>query len=589
MSRRASPACETPEGQARRAGAWAQMHVIGLTVGLGVILLRVAQLKVIPDERLAAAMGSRTSSFAELAPRGDLLDARGRVLATSTIGYRLFVDPAEVSDLPTVAVDIAGMIGGAADEIDRQIVQARSRRFVVVRELLEDWQVDAIRRAGLRGVDVQSRTVRQYPHGDVAATVVGLVGAQDSGLSGSEHVFERDLAPRDGRLSYLRDAQRRTLWVDPEGYQPPAPGRDVRLSIDLAIQEVALRHLREAVARYDAGGGRCVVLDVRSGGLLAMADVLSPRPARAATLDPGRAIDPALGRNRCVSDPYEPGSTLKPFIWAAITELGRARPEELLPTPADGPWRTRYGRPVRDAHPAGPVTWRNVLIKSLNTGMAMVSERLSHRDLRAAVLRFGFGSKTGCHAPGETAGLVTDPKAWSDYTQTSVAMGHEIAVTPVQMVRAFSAFGRDGTVPPISILAPGAGGPQAAPAYRVCSEAMADMVREVLRDVVHEGTGRPARSQRYTLFAKSGTAQLPKPGGGGYYEDRYVSSFIAGAPFDDPVIVVLVVIDDPDRKLGHWGGAIAGPPVKEILEETLAYLGVPPDVRPEEGTVASVQ
>ncbi len=587
MSRRARPAREGPAGQAWRAGAWARMLVAVLTVGLAVILLRVAQLKVIPDSRLAAAMGSRTSSFAELARRGDLLDARGRVLATSTVGYRLFVDPAEVSDLPTVAVDIAGVIGGAVDEIDRQIVQARSRRFVVVRELLEDWQVDAIRRAGLRGVGVQSRTVRQYPHGDVAASVVGLVGAQASGLSGSEHVFERDLAPRDGKLSYLRDAQRRTLGVDPEGYQPPAPGRDVRLSIDLAVQEVALRHLREAVARYDAGGGRCVVLDVRTGGLLAMADVLNSRPARAATRDPGRAIDPALGRNRCVSDPYEPGSTLKPFIWAAITEMGRARPEELLPTPSEGPWRTRYGRLVRDAHPAGPVSWRNVLVKSLNAGMAMVSERLSHRDLRAAVLRFGFGSKTGCRVPGETAGLLTDPRAWSDYTQTSVAMGHEIAVTPVQMVRAFSAFCRDGTVPPLSILAPGEGG-RTAPAQRVCSEAMADMVREVLRDVVHEGTGRPARSQRYSLFAKSGTAQLPKPGGGGYYEDRYVSSFIAGAPYDDPAIVVLVVIDDPDRRLGHWGGSIAGPPVKEILEETLAYLGVPPDVLPQADTVASV-
>jgi stage V sporulation protein D (sporulation-specific penicillin-binding protein) len=157
------------------------------------------------------------------------------------------------------------------------------------------------------------------------------------------------------------------------------------------------------------------------------------------------------------------------------------------------------------------------------------------------------------------------------------------------MVRAFSAFCRDGTVPRLSILAPGADRPHNAPAERVCSEAIADLVREVLREVVDEGTGRPARSQRYTLFAKSGTAQLPKPGGGGYYEDRYVSSFIAGAPFDDPAIIVLVVIDDPDRKLGHWGGSIAGPPVREILEETLAYLGVPPDVLPEAAPLASVE
>ena len=202
------------------------------------------------------------------------------------------------------------------------------------------------------------------------------------------------------------------------------------------------------------------------------------------------------------------------------------------------------------------MTWRRVLVKSLNSGMAIVAERMPSELMRSCVQRFGFGQRTGCGIAGETAGLVTPASSWTSYSQVSVAMGHEIGVTPLQMVRGFSAFARDGTLPSLRLLAQGDVSPVE---QRAIEPSTALFVREILEEVMTDGTGRASQSDQYRLFGKSGTAQLPRVEGGGYHEDRYISSFIAGAPFDKPQVVVLCVIDDPDRSLGAWyGGRVAG-------------------------------
>ncbi len=575
---------DTRRAQASRASAWSRLFVLGMLAGLVLILVRVTQLKLFPEASLRAALAPRISTRAEPARRGDIVDARGRVLATSTLGYRLFIDPTQVKDIRTIAVDLAAAIGTAPDEIDRKILAGGAPQYVVIDDLLDDRQVAAVRTAGLRGVGLQPRQVRHYPQHERAARVVGMVGFEHTGLSGSEHAFDRMLSARQGRLSYLRDARHRTLWFEPDDYEPGSDGREVRLTIDLVVQEIAERCLRRAVARYNAGGGRIVVLDCNSGAILAMSDVLADGPGRdAITSDPARAARAALGRNRCVTDPYEPGSTLKPFIWAVATELGRADPAEIIPCPAEGPYRTPYGRSIRDSHSLGPVSWRNVLVQSLNTGMSIVAARMTHDEMRHGIARFGFGSRTRCGIPGETAGLLTPASRWSDYTQSSVSFGHEIAVTPIQMVRAFSAFARGGMLPTVRIVAgsPAAGDePRFRFVRRVCRASTADLVREILGEVMIDGSGRRARSERYRLFGKSGTAQLPRPNGGGYFEDRYVSSFIAGAPLHEPRVVVLCVIDDPDRSRGHWGSQVAGPVVRDVIDGTLAYLAVLPDHPP---------
>jgi len=551
--------------------------------GLALVLLRVVQLKLTPDPRMAAVVGTAHSSRPEMARRGALLDRRGRIIATSTIGYRLFIDPFMVDDVQTIAVDIAFLIGADPVEIDKQILARPKSRYIVVSPLLEDWQVDAVRSTRLRGVGLKPRLVRQYPDGDLAAGLIGLVGRDHTGLSGLEHRFEDRMVARSGRLTYLRDSGRRALWVDPAGYRPGRDGQDVMLSIDLVVQRMTQAAVDRAVLERNAGGGRAVVMDSTTGEILAMYDVLQSRDDwDEEIVDPGRAIHPALGRNRCVTDPYEPGSTFKPFVWSVATHLGVVTLDEVLDTPTSGGHRTKGGRRIRDSHYYPRSTWREVLVRSLNSGMAIAAERMTPRQMQQDVLRaFSFGDLTGSGIPGESRGIVTRRADWTSYSQTSVAMGHEIAVTPLQMVRAFSAFARDGTIPT----------PRLTPVrdemgdYRFLRRAIPESValttRRVMGDVMNEGTGRRAQSSLYSLFGKSGTAQLPRKEGGGYHEHRYVSSFIAGAPIDAPRLVVICVIDDPDRKKGHWGGDVAGPVVRDIIDGTLQYLGVPPDLGPE--------
>lgn len=579
------------EAQARRVVRWARFFVLVLIIGMVAILLRVMQLKTNPDPRLRVAAGTPISSRTEMARRGDIQDRRGRTIATSTLGHRLFVDPAVTDDIDTVAVDIAMAIGADPVPLDRKIAKRRrDSRYVVVCEDLEEWQVQAVRSANLAGVGLTPKLVRHYPHGELGAALVGMVGFEHDGLAGMEHHFDDQLRPEHGHLTYLRDARRRALWIDPSDFSPGTDGGTIRLSMDLVIQDIIERRLRQAVAEHNAGGGRIMVIDPRSGEILALSDILNPRPGwDEQTTDPFRDTAPALGRNRCVSDPYEPGSTFKPFVWSVATELGKARPDEVLPTPSHTGHRTSTGRLIREAYYYGPSSWRKVLIKSINAGMAIVAERMTEQQLQDVITRFGFGHRTHCGLPGETGGIVTSPRDWTSYTQCSVAMGHEIAVTPAQMVRGFSAFARDGTLPTLRITSLSKDDEPYQVVQRAITPSTAHLTRQVLRQVMLEGTGRHAQSERYQLFGKSGTAQLPKKEGGGYHQDRYVSSFIAGAPLNEPRIVVLCVIDDPDKTTGyHGGGKVAGPVVRDVIDSALEYLGVAPDMpQTDEDTLAS--
>lgn len=571
--------------QCRRTLVLGRLYIFLTLLGMVALLGRVVQLKIAPDVRLHPAVGTPISNRIETTRRGDLLDRVGRVIATSTVGYKLFIDPKSVVDLNTVAIDLGTVIKKNPIEIDKKLSERPDSEYVVVAQQLEDWQVEAVRKANLKGVGLDTRLVRHYPHNDLAAGIVGKVGFEHTGQGGFELIYNKDMLPTPGKLTFLRDVQRRALWIDPHDYEPGQDGEDVRLSIDLVIQELAEKRLRRAVEEYNAGGGRMIVADCWTGEILAMTDVLNHRSGWTEQIsDPLRKIHPALGRNRCVTDPYEPGSTFKCFIWAVATELGKAHPDELLPIP-DGPWRTPYGRVIREAHYYGPSTWRRVLVKSMNSGMAMIAERMTHKEMQEAVKRFGFGSKTNCGLPGETAGIVTSPKQWKKYTQSSVSFGQEIAVTPLQMIQAFTAFARDGTMAQLRIDAADGTSNRSqtsAPARRVLTPQIVAIAREAMKGVMEEGSGRAAQSGKFQIFGKSGTAQLPMKNGKGYHQNRYISSFIAGAPYDEPRIVVLCVIDDPDRKKGHYGGAIAGPVVRDVVDETLTYLGVSPDVQPKQ-------
>lgn len=591
--------------QGVRVRTWTIALAVLCAALLSLTMLRVTQLKLWPHEQLASAAGSRTSTKREVAPRGDILDQRGRPLAVSLMGYRLFCDPVwiyekgwdtarersrkdpnalgECDPYRDAAITLAPILRQTPQQVFETLKANSDRRFVVLSQQLTDAQVDAARQLDLPGIGLEPRLVRDYPAGAVASAIVGKVGFEHTGQAGIEFSRNREMMPVDGSMTFLRDVQRRPLWIDREDYAPGDPGDDVHLSIDLVVQEAAERHLARMVDETNAGGGRLVVMDVETGDILAMADILRQRKGwREMTTDPARAIHPALGRNRCVTDPYEPGSTFKSFVWARATQLGHAQPEERIAT-GTGPYRTPFGRVIRDVKYYGPVSWKTVLVKSLNSGMAIVGQRMSFGEMQQMLADFGFGQRVGIGIGGETTGIVTAPSKWTKYTQTSVSMGHEIGVTPVQMVRAFSAFCRpDGTMVTPRLVMPASW--KGDRAYQTSGRAVIEPAimreaREAMAGVVEEGTARRAQSDKYRMFGKTGTAQLPKPRdmGKGYFEDRYVASFIAGAPLDNPRIVVLAVIDDPDKRKGHFGGSIAGPVVRDVVDETLEYLGVPYD------------
>jgi cell division protein FtsI/penicillin-binding protein 2 len=661
-----------------------------MTIAMAVMVVRVGQLQVAPSEQLAQHIQERVTRRSVPAGRGDIMDRRGRYLATTQFGYRVFVDPLMFPSPPDEAIlDLAETLGVNPDELGARIISRMAEnerrlaeapaaaparpdgaltrltamvrtdrraaaqlhpvalamreadgeeleapdgpraqppiRYVRISDVLDDQTVAAVKNLRIRGVHLEQRPVREYPGGNLAASIVGKVGVDHDGLLGAERTHERVLAGSSGRMLYVRDALGRPLWMGPGSYQPPRRGQNVRLSIDLEIQRIAVEELQRGVLDADAAGGRIVVMDPLTGEILAMADYVReledavafpwadivPRghvaesPAqrgwqRYITInpDPGREVHAALARNRCVEDVYEPGSTFKIFVWAAITDLGLVQMDEVFNTEG-GTWRTSYGRPIRDVVQRDFMRWDEVLINSSNVGMVKAAERMSFDQLHAAVRRFGFGSRTNIGLPGETAGLVTSRRNWGKYTQTSVAFGNEVAVTPVQMARAFASICRSGelagTLPPATLTALAPDDAARSIMHRIMKPQTAVVTRQTLRPVAEKVEQRmaaeaPEGGWRYTMFGKSGTAQIPlgkappgkrrPPGNRGYFDEQYNSSFIAGAPLEEPRLVVLVVIDDPgpDRRRNrtHYGSQVAGPVVRRVVERSLSYMGVPP-------------
>ena len=583
------------------------------------VLARVAQLQQAPPAALQGFVTDRSRDVGIETTRGAIYDRRGRLLAASHSGQRLFLDPLRFPDDAEPAIRaVAQASGYDADTIrDRLLPRvednlARRRdgrqliRFVPIGGILPADRAADIEELTIPGVHLERRAVRESVVSESLAPVVGKVGFEHTGLLGLEHAFDDALAPAAGRASIVRDAQGAPLWVEGGAITAPSRGADLRLSIDSEIQSIAERALREGLEAADARAGRLLMADPATGEILAMLDLyraIETLPFDPEALpeddedwprydvippDPKRETDPALARLRCVEDAYEPGSTFKPYIWSAVLERGLATIHENLDTHG-GMWRTSYGRLVEDVVLRDKQTVFEVLVNSSNIGMTKLAERLTTAQLQDVIRKFGFGAVTGLPLPGEAPGLVTPPQRWNKYTTTSVAFGYEIAVTPVQMVRAFSAFARNGdhagTLPRPTLLT----GVRAAPMLhrvipaRVALDARLAM-REVARVMVERNQqhGRlPEGVPAYDLFGKSGTAKIARPDGRGYFQKQYVSSFVAGAPALEPRVCVLVVIDDPgperisDRS--HYGSAVAGPVAARVLHETLEYLGVPHD------------
>lgn len=591
---------------------------------MGVVLARVVQLQLAPGEQLSLHIQDRVTRRAQIAPRGDIVDRRGRLLASTRVGYRFFVDPtaltAPYGEVIESVSDLSGMpqeeaaerIIGAVAANERRAAEGQPLlRYASVGGVLDEHAALAARKLKHKGLHLERRSVRESPM-YATASLVGKVGVDHDGLLGAELAYDSDLEPAPGHLDYVRDSSGRPMWVEPTGYTPPDKGNDVRLTIDAYLQEMAHEELERGVIEADAAGGRLVMVDPSSGDILAMVDFvrtgmnLEEPPARehlsgrvvepdstghryrTIRQDPGRMVHPSLARNRCIEDVYEPGSTFKSFVWASLVERQICVPDEVFDT-HDGVWATDYGRAIRDVTPKPYLTWREVLIHSSNIGMVQGAQRHSFSAMRSDLMRFGFGQRVNIGLPGESPGIVTPPSKWSKYTQTSIASGYEIAVTPLQITRAFCAFARTGdlagTVPNLRLRQRDDIAPDEEIRLRVVPAWVSYLTRDTLQNVGRMMEERMRRrfpdepKTLHSIFGKSGTAEIPRPDGKGYFKGQYNSSFLAGAPTDDPRIVLVVVIDDPGpeqvRKRMHYGTAVAGPVVRRVVRRALEYLGVP--------------
>jgi cell division protein FtsI (penicillin-binding protein 3) len=585
--RRQTHARATDAIQHRRAAHLAAVLLIALSVLAG----RLVQLQYY-EARHFEQLARRQHRAVEVLPArpGDIFDSSGRILATSVLVQSLYADPAMVQQPRELARRLAGALQLDAEELYAKLTKDRRRRFVWVERRLRDEQVEAVRALALDPAEVGFRSEyrRFYPQGRLAVQLLGFRDIDGKGQGGVEGQFDDLLRGRDGRRLLIRDAHGKTLVAAADSVQEPIAGKDLVLTLDAYIQTFAEQGLDGLLEEWTAAGACAVVLDPRNGDVLAIAS----RP----TLDPNAIGEhaPDAWRNRAITDVYEPGSTFKPFVLSRAIDLGLVRTDETLYC-ENGLYRMG-GRLLHDHHPFGQLSLIDVIVRSSNIGMAKIGQRLGNENMYNAVVDFGFGRPTGIELPGEVRGKVRPLGQWTSYSTGSVPMGHEIGVTPLQLVTAYAAVANGGRLLRPRLTRPDA---TATPwlaiekvsgsdstAEESTPEAVAHPVREetagwmldpVLKNVVESdrGTGRRARIEGYTVFGKSGTAQ--KAVQGHYSHRKHISSFLVGGPLPEPRVLVLVMVDDPHGKGPPYGGLVAGPTAAKILERTLHYLHVPTD------------
>ncbi len=504
------------------------------------------------------------------AKRGDLLDRNGEPLARTVRSLSIFAHPDQipVEKRREVSLLLSHLTDIPVETIFAKLSQ--KTRFVwIVRNI--DWRIksrlQALRKKGLLpGVEYEEGFKRFYPAGDLASNVLGFTNLDGSGIEGVEASLNPILSGRPGLVSADVDARGEILPGSLHWERHPVDGTPLRLSLDLVLQGIAEAEIDKAVQQYQAKGATCIVMDVQTGEILAMA--VNPR------FNPNKyqKSKPETRRNRALTDRYEPGSTLKAITAAAALETGVFPPEST----AYCPGRIQVGRrvircvlhgPFRYGH--GTVRLREILRYSCNVGAATVGLRLGSPRLREFLRRFGFGQKTGIEFPGEALGLL--PSEWSAITTANVAFGQGIAVTPLQLLRAYAAIANDGILVKPTLLKQS----HLPKGQRIISSETAQTLKEYLIGVVERGTGKTAKIPGYKVAGKTGSAQKVAEGGKGYAPGKFIASFVGFLPADSPRVAILAVVDEPQGV--HWGATVAAPIFREVARQAMIRLKIPPD------------
>jgi len=560
----------------RRQLALAGIALAGLAIALAGLILRLIYINTALAPRLQSIAQEQQESRLDLpARRGSILDSQGRVLAVSRQVYSVYADPGVIERPDEVARALAPFLDLTAGEIENEIRASNAPRFCWLKRRVDDATAEGVRALNLPGIGLTAEFQRHWPMNETAAQVLGFVGVDGPGLAGIELVENAHLAGSPGRRSVRHDVRRRALGAGSDDLVAPTDGGHVVLTIDSVIQRIVEERLVRQIEKYEAESGVAVVMSPRTGDILALASV------PAFDVNQHARADDALRRNRPLTDPVEPGSIFKPFVMAGGLAGGFVGPHEQFNC-YNGVHQFG-GRTLHDTHPKGRLDVTGIIVHSSNIGMAQVGLRMGNAALRKTLTDFGFGSVTQLGLPGESAGIVPPLSEWNSYSTTSVPMGHEIAVTPLQLATAFCALVNHG-----HLLRPRIIRAKLAADYgmqesfdgpdiirRVLPEKLATYMRdEALLGVVQEG-GEPLDAAPYVMCGKTGTAQVPYMGRKGYEPNAYLSSFIGAAPADDPQVVVLVMVRKPNRSIGYYGRVVAGPVVRDVVRQVLTYLEVP--------------
>jgi cell division protein FtsI (penicillin-binding protein 3) len=561
----ASPllAAKTPPGRSR-------FVVAMVALGFAVLVGRAAYIQVIGTEFYQQQGEARYARTLELpASRGRIVDRNGAILATSISTPSIWAIPKSLDAGRPERARLAKALDMTPAELEKRL--AENPNFVWLRRQVDESRWLAVKALGLKGVYQVAEYRRQYPEGEAAAHVVGFTNVEDQGLEGVELAFQNDLQGRDGSRAVLRDRLGRV--VEDIGEQlDPVNGRDIELAIDSKVQFFAYQRIRDAVAQHKAQAGSVVVLDVQSGEILALANYPS--------FDPGerQKLSGAQLRNRALTDTFEPGSTMKPFIAGWSMQTGRVTPSSVVQT-APG-WMTITGSTIRDAHPHGPLTVAQVIQKSSNVGTVKMAMQMQPREMWELYSAVGFGQKPQIHFPGAVTGRLRPYKSWRPIEQATMSYGYGLSTSLFQLARAYTVFARDGELMPVSMLkqqAPVAG-------VRVFTPEVARSVREMLRMAAGPGGTAPkAQTIGYSGGGKTGTAH--KQEGKGYATNKFRSWFVGIAPIGNPRIVVAVMVDEPSNRV-YYGGDVAAPVFSQVVQQTLRMLGVAPDIEVKPQIVA---
>ena len=553
----------------------------GVFLGWALLLGRLIQIQGAQRDLLNERV-TRQSNFSEIiaARPGEILDRNGHVLAMTITRDSLYAIPDAIEDPMDFAWKVSSVLNLNADEVYQSLVQNADKRFLWIRRRLTDQQ-----QAAFLGLDIpkhwwglRREYQRQYPQGTYASHVLGIRDIDNIGRGGLEESLHEVIRGEDGARKMTRDARGIIMEVAAERSTSPTHGRTVVSTLDLLTQIETERHLDYLVSEWNPVGACAIVMEPRSGEILAMAS----RPS----FDPNnlRQVDENAWTNLAVSAVFEPGSTFKPFIAGWAIQNGMLRHDEVINC---GYGSYRMGRRVlHDHHPYGDLSVEDILVKSSNIGMAKIAERMGLQSLYEATVQFGFGRRTGIEIPGELPGLLRPVAQWTDYSLGSIPMGQELAVTPLQLITAHAVLANGGRLVRPHLLKDGKNqGVVASPSPlytintvegtaqiessvldgRVCDW----LVQHPMRQVVERGTGKSARIKNLSIFGKTGTAQKMDPESGRYSDQAWVLSFVCGAPVEQPRVLVLVMVDEPRSAGIHYGGTVAAPTASRILEFAL--------------------